>query len=373
MEIAAILGTLCLTGLRLLRIDRFNDRGTLVCLLACFTGVLVGAFCIHMVILSLPVMQHSGLAGLIKYQTERIKGYGGDLPENIIIIEGGSHAARAVNFRVIENQLKDRGYSSLVLQFAVTGANHFERLWLLTLFSEILPEESWHDLSRRNVVLLREASLIYDNSPIEQFQYNLYRDRTIAYLEPWNAILAAYAVVLHSTTQDSQIPWGNMKELFLHGLLSGLNIGVVHRLDWYHHIDLLKPIYMLKKQETSFKFDGLHPIWEEIKEKPEIKPLNLSWKEKTVDVRIKTIIKCPVSLAFFSVPVTRNGYANYLARYKKSYPDAFVIPYSNDMDFLTRLDDSTCWYDISHLLKKGALLYSNWLADELVESGLLEK
>lgn len=53
------------------------------------------------------------------------------IEDNIIVIDGGSYAHRAIDGKALEDSLNAKGFKVSVFQSSLPGANHFERARLL--------------------------------------------------------------------------------------------------------------------------------------------------------------------------------------------------------------------------------------------------
>src|ERR1043165_5883689 len=111
--------------------------------------------------------------------------------KNVLILEGGSYPARAVDERLVEGELARRGYSATVVQIALGAANHFERY---QLHDDILHEVDGPNAGQ-HYVFLTEVQYSYDSRPLAQLEENEDTARTYHNLTPANAYYGLSAVL----------------------------------------------------------------------------------------------------------------------------------------------------------------------------------
>jgi len=88
----------------------------------------------------------------------------------IILLEGSSLTTYGVNGEMIENLLGKRGMPVTVLQLSSPGANHYERLKMISEFLKSLSADELEKLKASRVLLLREVLREYDENPLKYLE-----------------------------------------------------------------------------------------------------------------------------------------------------------------------------------------------------------
>lgn len=367
----ALIGCTCLILLKFTSLPREHGSTTPWITIICWmAGVGVSSFLIYATSQRIGFVQNSEQLAYIKHNLDSVLMHNGSLPENIIFIEGGSHAARGVDYQLLQTCLQDEDYSALVLQFSFPGANHFERMWALDRFSEWLDHDSSQKLMNRNLIILREAYSGYDYAPLAQFKRNLYRDRALSYLQPSIALLATYGYLVFNHDKKIPIEWDMLHDLVNHGLINTFNIGLINRAAFLSRIDSPPPLFNIDLKNKTFKYEGIDQLLKETAKYTPSKQLYLGWKAKTVDRWILNIEPWN-HIAYFGTPMLRPGTLSHLNRYKSPELGTMVLSYEGEFDFVKRFAHSDCWYDRGHLARKGAQIYTQWLSEKIIQNGLL--
>lgn len=88
----------------------------------------------------------------------------------IILLEGSSLTAYGINGEMIETLLRQRGIPVTVLQLSAPGANHYERLEMISEFLKSLRNDEREKLKASHVLLLREVLREYDENPMKYLE-----------------------------------------------------------------------------------------------------------------------------------------------------------------------------------------------------------
>jgi hypothetical protein len=126
--------------------------------------------------------------------TTRVAEFGDDhlrqdqpsLGEYVFVVEGSSPTSHAIDGDQLEIRLRSAGISASVVQIALDGANHVERLQILREFLEGLGATEVEQLKRSHVILCREVEYYYDRDPFNKVNSNAFTDRTLSYLNLQN-------------------------------------------------------------------------------------------------------------------------------------------------------------------------------------------
>ena len=230
LTIAAVAGVALISVLRFLPYKASHSKAPGV-YLGCILISLVGwAFVIHSAIRSAPDLAPStGSVHILKTLTGRLLDLGEKTPENVVLIDGSSYAARAVDYKQMEARLQEAGFPSVVLGFAFPGACEIERAWKFDLFSHLIGARGRDLLSKRNVVFVRETAHIFDLNPLGQIRTNLYTDQTLAYLQPEFALDAVRTLASMASESRTRPDWSLAASIASHGLMNAFNVSSLYR------------------------------------------------------------------------------------------------------------------------------------------------
>jgi len=121
-----------------------------------------------------------------KFGNDRLKEDGRSLGQYVLVIEGSSPTSRAVDGDQLEAQLRSAGIEASVIQIALDGANHVERLQILREFVQGLGAAEIEQLKASRVILCREVEFYYDRDPFNKVESNAFTDRTLSYINLQN-------------------------------------------------------------------------------------------------------------------------------------------------------------------------------------------
>lgn len=338
-------------------------------MLGSWAGFLLAVLAIGGALRVAGLSQSSTAAGLTAYNASKAQAAIDRDVGNLLVLEGGSHAARGIHPDLLESSLAAAGFDVSVLSFAVPGASHLERLHLLTRFRNQLRASGTRLERAHNLVLLREANPIYDRDPLRQFEHNPFTDRAVAYLDAPNAIRAIRAQWAASRVDPELRRPGVYYQLAQHGLLNGFNVGAESRIG---PVEPSRPRFHARTTpESGFVFRDTSIIRQDASLEPDLADRERrAWKRSAIDRPLTERFE-PDHLAFFTVPALRRGYARYVEGYRADHPNSALLSYRDAHDLFDSLDDARCWYDTGHLLEEGAEIYTAWLAAGLAESGVL--
>jgi hypothetical protein len=366
MNTVLAFGCLSLVLLRTLQGADLKSHRIKRCLAAWLAGLFAGAFVIYQAQAALGYIHLAYGLGYLKYNIQRIRENKDKLPANIVLIDGGSCAARAINYKLLEKILSARGYSVMALQFSKPGAPHIERKYGFEQFAKFIGPQALKRMNKKNVVFLREVHLSYDMNPIAQFTGNYYTNSALAYLRPgnaWLALRAAWQCRNQKVTATAITP-ETMVELAKHGLANAFNIGAAYRFMPMQDVPASDPVFDLGKKVDRFKYCG--PSLNTILATSTVEPLNVNWQALVDDQLAHLGLK--FKPAYFAIP---SLYAPQMAYCKSVTGKTPYLTFTRDPAFLSKFDNPQSWYDEQHLLRSGCELYTAWLADQIIAQGLL--
>jgi hypothetical protein len=285
---------------------------------------------------------------------------------NLIVVEGGSYAARAINTSLLQKELRKLGYRADLVQLTMAAANHFERH---TVFSDLLNASKLEELEEHpNVVLMAEVQVNYDAQPLDQLQENQDTYRAFHYLSPANAAYALWSLwVGGGTRANLERPvWTVVR----HALVNAFNVGLVERVRPASKIRSMQG-YVGGGIKGKYRFTGLAPVRKqasgplaEIEKRPWIFTVRQARMQKLWGTRLDRWV-------YYGVPSTNSKQMIWTRSVCAETTLPCIAP--SDSELLGALDAKENWRDAGHLTSRGSHLYTKWLAKQLVGTGTLEK
>lgn len=284
----------------------------------------------------------------------------------ILLFEGSSVTEYGINGELLEQLLSRKGIPVTVLQFSLPGANHFERLFMLQLFLEELGKSHRQELAAAPTILFSEVFDAYDQDPLYLFKKEAYSLRAIQWLHPWNALAAWKASRVNHDGKDASLSW----ELFEHVLLNHFSVGI---------FSSLQPLNYKKKMNAFCPLSGTKKTFDYQKAAKE-------FEASLLLPSTATSIKIPYTgwLVYYRALYEELGGACHalvfyalptLEPQRRAYQNAFtqhVPPHTTMLDpassaFMQTLLHQENWFDGVHPQGAGAILFTEWLAEEIVQ------
>jgi hypothetical protein len=285
--------------------------------------------------------------------------------DNVLIIDGGSYGARAIEPKTLTKALRKLGFSVRVVHLALGAANHFERY---RLQEEIVGDALAKPRPGQRWLFLAEVQGGYDRRPLAQLLENQDTDRTFHYLTPDNAWYALRAIEDPRLDQDElKRPYWTVTR---HTLVNTFNVGVATRLVPDSKIDPASG-YVRGDRDGGYRFDGLDAVLAETRNPgpPTAVP---AWLFEIREARLRALWGPFVAdWIYYGVPSTNPGAIRYTRSFCRATKTKCFTP--DDVELLTELDSAPLWYNAGHLSSKGAPIYTRWLAQRLVQSGALKR
>jgi hypothetical protein len=301
---------------------------------------------------------------------DRLKQDERSLGQYVFVVEGSSPTSRAIDGDQLETQLRSAGIAASVIQIALDGANHVERLQILREFVQGLSATEIEQLKRSRVILCREVEFYYDRDPFNKVESNAFTDRTLSYVNLQNLpeMIRWFGLNSH---------WiGLMRKRDLVGSIIAMEVFNLFRVGYLERIQTggsLPPQNGFVPRETrSPDFNPSGPL-----------PLNLPSSPSKTDLKIyrsttawvasrdaeyeKLFEKVGASQCFFSVtswsaPMYR--YNLWLSRWPKHQPF-----FNGDTEALRKsLADPGLWADELHLKPAGARIFTQAFADYFIDA-----
>ncbi|MBX9577062.1 MAG: hypothetical protein K2W97_01130 [Chthoniobacterales bacterium] len=286
----------------------------------------------------------------------------------VIILVGSSATQYGVNGRALEQLLIQEGLPVTVLQFSLSGANHFERLFMLRLFLEEIGAEHREELKKAPTLLLSEVFDAYDESPLYLFKKEAYTRRAITWFEPTQA-WASYQA-WRASGRDKEISYWTLWE---HVLLNRFAVGSFSSLELPKYNKQIEPFFPLTGTKKTFHYNEVEKEFREAGPSPLFQQLYPGWKSY-YQALFQEMGGVVTSLGFYALPT--------LEPQRRAYQDAFAasLPAHTTMlgpasrEVMNSLLDEKNWFDGVHPQGQGAVLVTRWLAQEIFEkwSDLIE-
>jgi hypothetical protein len=133
-----------------------------------------------------PSFPDAATTRVAQFGSDRLKRDDRPLGQYVFVIEGSSPTSHAIDGELLEAQLRSAGIAASVIQIALDGANHVERLQILREFVQGLGASAIEQLKRSRVILCREVEYYYDRDPFNKIESNTFTDRTLSYVNLQN-------------------------------------------------------------------------------------------------------------------------------------------------------------------------------------------
>ncbi len=356
--ILAAIAVLLLTGSLPAPAQRLRFGVWLVLVLA----VLGGASVFRAGLQRTELVPDSTVSRTLKYALRRLE----DAHEaNVLLIDGGSLAQKGVDGPLLERELRRLGYSVRTVRLALSAANHFERYELYRDLLARLPHRRYPD---QRWVMLAELCVQYDLQPLAQFHGNRDTTRALHYLTPDNALQALSAQRDPQLDRPSEGPW--RWDLARQVSINAFNVGVTDRLKSLEEMEAERGGVPGSRERLRKNFD-VEPLLEEIRH-PTPDPASPAWLKRIRERRLLRLWGDRLDeLVYFGTPSTRVEQLKHVRGVCKNTRRKCLAP--TDKKLYRKLDSRKFWLDEAHLNRKGARLYTLWLAARLVKEGVLRK
>lgn len=286
----------------------------------------------------------------------------------VIIFVGSSATQYGVNGRMVEQLLAEAGLPATVLQFSISGANHFERLFMLRLFLKEIGLQHQEELKKAPTILLSEVFDAYDESPLYLFKKEAYTRRAITWFEPtvaWSSYKA-----WRESGRDRDISYWTLWE---HFLLNRFAVGSFSSLEVPRYGKKIEPFFPLKGTKKTFHYGDAEKAFRETTVKPQFEKLYPGWKNY-YQTLFQEVGGVATSLAFYALPTLEPQRRAYQENFATSLPRHTTMLGPVSLETMESFLNQDYWFDGVHPQGKGSILVTQWLAQEILEkwSHLLE-
>jgi hypothetical protein len=297
----------------------------------------------------------------VRSQVDHLLKHQGWQQHPVVILVGSSATQYGINGIEIEHLLLQAGLPVTVLQFSLSGANHFERLFMMRLFLKEIGLQHREELQKAGVILLCEVFDAYDESPLYLFQKEAYTRRAITWFEPTQAWGAWNAWRASGTFRDLSL-W----VLWEHLLLNRFAVGSFSSLEPVNYNKKIEPFFPLTGIKKTFDYHDAEKTFKKTETKALSPQLYSGWKSyyQTLFQEMGGII---TSLGFYALPTLEPQRRSYQNAFAAALPPHTTMIGPASAEFMNSLLNEKNWFDGVHPQAQGATIMTRWLAEEILE------
>ena len=288
--------------------------------------------------------------------------YEGDWP--VVLLIGSSFTEAGIDPDTLAGALANSGRAAAVQRLAVGGAPHLERLHYL--------KEYLARAKRKPQLVLFEIAGGYDSGPLYQVHQMRFSDRMVAMMDgssAWWALRWLVSAGDLSLSQRFTLGSEILGQLALHVSHIGFlwNSAPVRKATTYDIGGSPSP--------TRFSDDDAAKLVEQAAAARDLKPdwppdVPTPWMSAFLAEEIAMLQRHTVErFAFYSVPSMQGANVAYARRFCAAITK-FACIIGEDPELLADLRHGADWYDFDHLQGSAPEVFTKWLGDRLVETGV---
>ena len=282
----------------------------------------------------------------------------------VIILEGSSATAFGINGGLLEKDLAHQGLSTTVLQFSLSGANHFERLFMLRVFLEELGAKHRKELQQAPTILLSEVFDAYDTSPLYLFTKESYSQRAIAWSYPDN-IWTAWKAWRQHYEKEEAFTWPLMEHL----LLNRFAVGLFSSMQPFNYRKKEDGFFPLSGTKKTFQYDVAKKNFEKEEDAPSMtkeQPSLVGWSSyyQKLQQQLGGVI---YPVGFYALPTLELQRRSYQQAFLSLKPSSTVMMGPAPSSKMKRFLHKDLWFDGVHPQGKGSIMMTEWLADQILQ------
>lgn len=361
MYFRLLLALLALIVLRSL-IVRIGERRAWTAIVLYLATAMVGMWAIHQTIWSLQLVPPSATAKVLRGAIDDLKAQlAVDDGSAILLIDGGSFPARGLDGEKFAAAVqRASGRRIRAVQLTLPAANHFERFRMYEALLDSLSEQELAQVSSREVWLMLEVQAEYDVAPLAQFAKNAFSDRTYWYMSPANAlqVLRSLLIVSQGSLAADLKAAGLVG---LHALVNASNIGTAGRAVRLGKVPAAPGYAPLRNKDWRGRFPGTSAVARSLRYRGEtVDWSRYTWNERRRIPRLRRLLEHHVDkMLFYSMATMKSSQMRYAKEFCLRTPEPCMAP---DGNVLRRLNHPSMWFDGGHLSRRGADVYTGWLA-----------
>ena len=278
----------------------------------------------------------------------------------VIILEGSSATHYGINGALLEKLLAAQDMPVTVLQFSLSGANHFERLFMLQVFLEEMGARHCEELKKAPTLLLSEVFDAYDQEPLYLWQKEAYSARAFVWTTPRN-LLAAWQGV----GEQGSYFWSLLEHLLLHQF----SVGIFSSMQPLNYRKKMESFFPLTGTKKTFHYAEAQKTFEKAITAPAVNAaLSLpGWKSYYQELH-QEFGEVVGFMGFYALPTLEAQRGSYQLAFAHCLPSRTTMLGPASPAFMKSLLHEEIWFDGVHPQSQGALLFTQWLADEIVKN-----
>lgn len=287
----------------------------------------------------------------------------------VVLLTGSSTTMFGLDPERIEHRLAEAGTPATVLSFSISGATLHERRYMLQSFLRMLDDETRRKLRMAHVVVLQEVFDAYDENPLYRMENEAFSQRLIQFLNPENAWKAWQAYALQRRNDSSLPRWPMALLLARHSLLNIFAVGALSDMEWPGgKRKATIPFFALEGHKQNFNYRKTVELLQRSADSAAGQNLTLPFPQAKLSLgqMLEPLRSYPHRVGVYALPMLephRMAYAKDLRRLSDgSMP--FLGPPSDAE--LGAMLSAECWFDGVHPTGKGAELFSDWFAGQLI-------
>ena len=289
--------------------------------------------------------------------------YDGERP--VVLFIGSSFSEAGIDPDVLAEALGSSGHAAAVQRLAVGGAPHLERLHYV--------KEYLARAKRRPQLVLFEIAGGYDSGPLYQVHQMRFSDRMVAMMDgssAWWALRWLAGADDLSLFQRFTLGSEVLGQLALHVSHIGLLWNILPVRETVTPVDSGR-----SPPPTRFSDDDTAELLKQAAATRDLKPdwpadVPTRWMSAFLAEEIAILQRHGVErLAFYSVPSMQGANVAYARRFCAAITK-FACIVGEDPILLADLQHGADWYDFDHLRGAARDVFTRWLGDRLVETGV---
>ncbi len=279
-------------------------------------------------------------------------------PAPYILFVGASYSRNAIDDKSLSRRLQARGYHQRVITFALEGASLQERDLRLRQLLRAAP--------RAPDTVFLEVSMRFDSNPAYGFEVAKFSERVIGQFDPRGTLWTLRGFM--GDAPGGVVPLAKSAILLgLHVPLNWFNVGFFNEATQLHSAPKMASYDPQTKPRRDVSDHDRNTGLAHVPTEP---TRVFAWGETFRANQRDMLAAAGVrQIAYYFPPVIDAGERAYIQAVCESGA-AHVCIAPTDPEMLAALD-APVWFDEEHLLAPGAAIYGQWLAGEMMTSGVL--
>lgn len=350
------LAGLALAGVHLLRVPQRSSRFGAVSLF--LLGLILSAASIRLLLNANGIGRETDFDAFVNHGVA----VANKTDKPILLFSGASFSRNAIDANQLTQKLNARGYNYQVVSLSLEAASLMERDIHIRQYLKQAPAPP--------EVIFIETAFVTDTRPTFIFGNSKFSDRAIEQFTPGATVWAATGLVdggcqsLTDCTKESIF-------LVLHGVLNAANIGLASQGMIERDVPP-RPAFdptQTPREEIDFAIEA-----EAMKTLTATPPADVPvWATSHRHLQRQYLESVGVAtVGYYFPPVIAADLRAYAEHLCASELSGLLCIHPNDADLMSALIGKDYWLDREHLLQAGSDIYTDWLMEKLIASGVLE-